>query len=88
MALVNGFDAWVETPRGTFAISSQRYAPEVVHPDGVARLESFTHEPWPRWTWRLTDDLADRAGDLRGAWKIGGVRGVEARRRTARLGDA
>jgi predicted glycogen debranching enzyme len=58
MALVNGFDAWVETPRGTFAISSQRYAPDVVHPDGIARLESFTHEPWPRWTWRLTDDLA------------------------------
>jgi predicted glycogen debranching enzyme len=58
MALANGFDAWVETPRETFAISSQRYAPEVVHPDGVARLESFTHEPWPRWTWRLTDDLA------------------------------
>ncbi|MEP6669011.1 MAG: amylo-alpha-1,6-glucosidase [Chthoniobacter sp.] len=57
MALVNGFDAWVETPQGTFAISSQRYAPDVVHPDGVARLESFTCEPWPRWTWRLTEDL-------------------------------
>jgi predicted glycogen debranching enzyme len=57
MALVNGFDASVETPRGTFAISAQRYAPDIVHPDGVARLESFTHEPWPRWTWRLTDDL-------------------------------
>jgi Glycogen debranching enzyme N terminal len=26
MVLVNGFDAWVETLRGTFAISSQRYA--------------------------------------------------------------
>ena len=36
MVLVNGFDAWVETPRGPFAISSQRYAPDVVHPDGVA----------------------------------------------------
>ena len=32
MVLVNGFDAWVETPDGTFAISSQRYAPDVVHP--------------------------------------------------------
>jgi predicted glycogen debranching enzyme len=58
MALVNGFDAWVETPHGTFALSSQRYAPDVVHPDGLTRLESFTHEPWPRWTWRLSDDLA------------------------------
>lgn len=58
MVRVNGFDAWVETSHGNFALSSQRYAPDVVHPDGVARLESFTHEPWPRWTWRLTDDLA------------------------------
>jgi len=35
MVLVNGFDAWVETARGTFAISSQRYGPDVVHPDGA-----------------------------------------------------
>ena len=51
MVLVNGFDAWVETPRGTFAISSQRYGPDVIHPDGASRIESFEHEPWPRWTW-------------------------------------
>lgn len=57
MALVNGFDAWIETPRGVFAISAQRYAPDVVHPDGIARLESFMPEPWPRWTWRIDDDL-------------------------------
>ncbi len=57
MALVNGFDAWVETPRGNFALSSQRYVPDVIHPDGIARLETFKHEPWPRWTWRIDDDL-------------------------------
>ena len=57
MVLVNGFDAWVETPDGTFAISSQRYAPDVVHPNGAARIESFEDEPWPRWRYRLTDDL-------------------------------
>ena len=57
MVLVNGFDAWVETPDGTFAISSQRYAPDVVHPNGAARIESFEYEPWPRWRYRLTDDL-------------------------------
>ena len=33
MVLVNGFDAWVETSRGTFAISSQRYGPDVIHPN-------------------------------------------------------
>ncbi|MEP6686506.1 MAG: glycogen debranching enzyme N-terminal domain-containing protein, partial [Verrucomicrobiota bacterium] len=57
VTLVNGFDAWVETPHGTFAISSQRYAPDVVHPDGVSRIEFFEYEPWPRWRFRLGDDL-------------------------------
>lgn len=32
MVLVNGLDAWVETPTGTAALSSQRYLPDVVHP--------------------------------------------------------
>src|ERR1051325_951337 len=57
MVLANGFDAWVETPRGTFALSSQRYAPDVIHPDGASRIESFEYEPWPKWRFRLTDDL-------------------------------
>ena len=57
MVLVNGFDAWVETPDRTFAISSQRYGPDVIHPDGASRIESFECEPWPRWRYRLTDDL-------------------------------
>jgi glycogen debranching enzyme len=57
MVLVNGFDAWVETPRGTFAISSQRYGPDVVHPDGASRIESFEYEPWPRWRYRIDNDL-------------------------------
>ena len=30
VALVNGFEAWIETPRGKFALTSQRYAPDVV----------------------------------------------------------
>src|ERR1043165_2553645 len=58
VVLVNGFDAWVETPEGTFAISSQRYGPDVIHPDGASRIESFEYEPWPRWRFRLTNDLA------------------------------
>ncbi len=57
MALVNGFDAWVETPDGTFAISSQRYNPEVVHPDGASRIESFEYEPWPRWRYKIDSDI-------------------------------
>ena len=61
MMLVNGFDAWVETATGRYAISSQRYAGGdggdggVVHPDGASRIESFTADPWPTWTFRLED---------------------------------
>src|SRR5436309_3316060 len=57
MVLVNGFDAWVETPRGTFAISSQRYVPDVIHPDGASRIEFFEYEQWPRWRYKIDDDL-------------------------------
>src|ERR1700751_2209992 len=57
MVLVNGFDAWVETSRGTFAISSQRYGPDVVHPDGASRVESFEHERWPRWRYKVDDNI-------------------------------
>ncbi|PYJ91008.1 MAG: glycogen debranching protein [Verrucomicrobia bacterium] len=46
MVLVNGFDAWVETPRGTFAISSQRYVPDVIHPDGAS-------------SWRMVAGIGD-----------------------------
>ena len=30
LVLVNGFDAWVETARGAFSLSSQYYAPDVI----------------------------------------------------------
>jgi predicted glycogen debranching enzyme len=57
MVLANGFDAWVETPGGTFAISSQRYGSDVIHPDGVSRIASFEHEPWPRWRYQIDNGL-------------------------------
>src|SRR5436309_15835975 len=56
MVLANGFDAWVETPVGTFSISSQRYAPEVIHPDGASRIEFFEYEPWPCWRYKIDND--------------------------------
>jgi predicted glycogen debranching enzyme len=55
MVLVNGFDAFVETDAGRFAISSQAYAPDVVAPDGASRVIEFEAEPWPRWTLALPD---------------------------------
>jgi predicted glycogen debranching enzyme len=53
--LVNGFEAWVETNAGRYAISSQRYSPDVEHPDGSRRLTAFINDPWPRWTFTLED---------------------------------
>src|SRR3989441_5927314 len=53
VVLVNGLEAWVETPRGGVALSSQRYAPDVIHPHGAERIASFAAEPWPRGTVRL-----------------------------------
>ncbi|HLN57414.1 MAG TPA: amylo-alpha-1,6-glucosidase [Thermoanaerobaculia bacterium] len=55
--LVNGFEAWVETPDGRFAISSQEYAPGVVSPDGAWRIAAFRADPWPTWLFRVGDDV-------------------------------
>lgn len=53
--LVSGFDAWVETPSGSVPISAQRYAPDVVHPDGTSQMTRFDWRPWPQWTFQLPD---------------------------------
>jgi predicted glycogen debranching enzyme len=55
MVLVSGADAFVETKSGTFALSSQRYTPDVVHPDGSSRIVAFRHEPWPTWEFETGD---------------------------------
>src|SRR5579871_2688630 len=53
--LVNGLEASVTTSAGTYPISSQRYAGDVVHPDGAQRIREFHYRPWPRWIYRLDD---------------------------------
>jgi predicted glycogen debranching enzyme len=58
MVLVNGFDAWLQTSNGIVAISSQRYQPDVIHPDGVARLIDFQPEPWPTWIYQVENGLS------------------------------
>jgi len=55
LLLVNGFDAAVETASGNYALSSQFYPPDVLHPDGARRIGAFTSEPWPRWVFTLED---------------------------------
>jgi predicted glycogen debranching enzyme len=55
MVLVNGIEAWLETPGGRFALSAQRYAPDVMHPDGHLRIVDFRIDPWPTWTFLAED---------------------------------
>ena len=57
MVLVNGFDAWIETARSKFFLSSQRYASDVVSPDGISRLKEFQLQPWPKFRFELDDGL-------------------------------
>jgi predicted glycogen debranching enzyme len=55
MALVGGLDAFLDTAGGSFALSSQCYAGDVVAPDGASHIAEFDYEPWPRWTFVLPD---------------------------------
>src|SRR5262245_8490476 len=55
MVLVNGFDAWIETPAGRFELTSQHYAPDVIGGNGAQDIERFTADPWPRWTFKCDD---------------------------------
>jgi predicted glycogen debranching enzyme len=55
--LVNGLEAWVETGRGNWFLTSQRYAPDIVYPDGMAHIKIFELRPWPTWRFQLGDNL-------------------------------
>ena len=62
VVLVNGLEAWIETDRGAVALSSQRYVPDVVHPDGAEHVVAFTPDPWPCWTFTLPGDATIEHG--------------------------
>jgi predicted glycogen debranching enzyme len=47
--LVNGLEVWVERGGEKIALSSQRYTPDVIHPDGASRIVGFDARPWPTW---------------------------------------
>jgi len=57
LALVNDIELWVDTPKGAIALSSHRYTPNVVHPDGATQLAGFEAEPWPTWRFDLGEGL-------------------------------
>ncbi len=53
--LVNGVEAWIEYGGQRVALSSARYLPDVVYPDGCERIAAFEAVPWPRWRFALPD---------------------------------
>ena len=91
--LVNGFEAWVEVAGATLAISSQRYNPDVLYPDGASRLTSFRLEPWPTLTFELGEGIAieqeffavHRTQTVVLSWKLTGAGPVQAKLRVRPL---
>ena len=57
MVLVSGVDAWVNTPHGRFALTTQRYRPGVLLPDGITRIDAFRTHPWPTWEFALQGNV-------------------------------
>ncbi len=84
--LVNGFEAWVETGGAAIPITTQRYAPDVRHPDGASRIARFAHEPWPAWTFDLGGGASleqeilveEREGRTLVSWKLAGAKRGES----------
>ena len=68
--LVNALELWARTPAGSIPLSSHRYDPGVVYPDGAGRITEFANEPWPTWTF-------DLGGGLRLVQEILSTRGVK-----------
>src|SRR5215510_1748072 len=48
--LVDGFEVWLERNGVRTPLSTQRYLPDVTHPDGASRIVAFASTPWPTWT--------------------------------------
>jgi predicted glycogen debranching enzyme len=55
--LVNGYDAWIESPAGRTDLTAQRYQGEVIHPHGHRAITGFSADPWPTWRHALADGI-------------------------------
>ncbi len=80
MVLVNGVEAWVDSPAGRFPLGTQGYVPDVLYPDAAPYLAGFTRQPWPTWTFHGPDGLtvtqevftAPSTGDTVLRWRASG----------------
>jgi predicted glycogen debranching enzyme len=60
MVLVNGIEAWLETPAGRYPVSTQCYQGgvgqgDVFYPRGQNFIVDFQADPWPQWTYQFPD---------------------------------
>ncbi|MEO6596336.1 MAG: glycogen debranching enzyme N-terminal domain-containing protein [Planctomycetota bacterium] len=60
MMLVAGNDVELRTGEAAYPLSTQRYAPDVLHPRGDPLVTSFTVEPWPCWEFGLGNGMRVR----------------------------
>lgn len=58
--LVAGIDVEADCGHGAEALTAQHYEPGVTHPV-LSRIESFDRDPWPAWTFVLSDGSRVRA---------------------------
>ena len=52
MALVKGFDAWLETDGGNIPLTKQCYNDGAPQPEDAATVIDFQAHPWPKWVFR------------------------------------
>lgn len=52
--LVQSLEEYVSRGREDIALSSHRYLPDVIYPDGLWRLTEFRLYPWPTWVYAFT----------------------------------
>ena len=56
--LVNGIEAWVETPKVRAALTTQAYLGGTLFPDGRSHLREFRPTPFPTWHYELPDGIS------------------------------
>jgi predicted glycogen debranching enzyme len=49
VVLVNGIEASLEGVGGRTPLTTQRYTPDVQHPEGWRNIAAFSAAPWPTW---------------------------------------
>src|SRR5262245_59977274 len=59
--LVAGMDVSFQVGSRVTFLSSQRYDPDVIHPDGASRIQNFSIDPWPTWRYAMEDMLIEHS---------------------------